>query len=80
MQETNRIDLFQRVPSEMRRYLAYNAKLKKEYGSVMNFVLKERLQWSNLTPKNPKPFSDPGRHSERVDMHLAVPQVLTKVC
>ncbi|KAA6415485.1 MAG: hypothetical protein FRX48_00200 [Lasallia pustulata] len=57
--KTNRIDLFQRVPSEMRRYLAYNAKLRKEHGSVMNFVVKERLHWSDLTPKNPKAFSDP---------------------
>ncbi|MCJ1305604.1 hypothetical protein MMC08_008419, partial [Hypocenomyce scalaris] len=57
--KTNRIDLFQRVPSDLRRYLAYNAKLKKEYGSVMNFVLKERLQWSDLTPKSSKAFSVP---------------------
>lgn len=66
MQETNRIDLFQRVPSEMRRYLAYNAKLRKEYGSVMNFVVKERLHWSDLTPQNPTPFTDPGMHSQRL--------------
>ncbi|KAH0124604.1 hypothetical protein KCU67_g17702, partial [Aureobasidium melanogenum] len=35
---TNRIDLFQRVPSDLRRYKAYTAKLKDQYGSVMNFV------------------------------------------
>ncbi|MCJ1292489.1 hypothetical protein MMC34_004040 [Xylographa carneopallida] len=56
---TNRIDLFQRRPSDLRRYLAYNFKLKKEYGSVMNFVLKERLQWTNLTPSSSEPFGEP---------------------
>ncbi|MCJ1476286.1 hypothetical protein MMC13_004952 [Lambiella insularis] len=56
---TNRIDLFQRVPSDLRRYLGYSAKLKKEYGSVMNFVLQERLQWSDLTPSSSSPFSSP---------------------
>jgi len=38
----NRIDSFQRVPSDLRRYLAYNWKLKKEHGSVMEFVLSKR--------------------------------------
>ena len=61
MQETNRIDLFQRVPSDLRRYLEYNAKIKKEYGSVMEFVLKERLQWMDLKPKSKVLFREPGR-------------------
>ncbi|MCJ1281037.1 hypothetical protein MMC26_000355 [Xylographa opegraphella] len=56
---TNRIDLFQRIPSDLRKYLAYNFKLKKEYGSVMDFVLKERLQWTDLTPSFSEPFSEP---------------------
>ncbi|MCJ1380595.1 hypothetical protein MMC17_003703 [Xylographa soralifera] len=55
---TNRIDLFQRIPSDLRRYLAYNYKLRKEYGSVMNFVLKERLQWTDFTPSSSEPFSE----------------------
>lgn len=42
----NRIDLFQRVPSELRRYLAYNFGLKEKYGSVMEFVLQKRLGWT----------------------------------
>lgn len=41
----NRLDLFQRVPSELRRYLAYNFELKKQYGSVMQFILSQRLTW-----------------------------------
>ncbi|KAI5245264.1 hypothetical protein E4T43_03289 [Aureobasidium subglaciale] len=57
---TNRIDLFQRVPSDLRRYKAYTAKLKDEYGSVMSFVMTERLRWQDLVPKG-EPFSDSGR-------------------
>jgi hypothetical protein len=52
----NRLDLFQRVPSDLRKYLEYNWKLKREYGSVMSFVLTKRLGWDlPITPKG-KPF------------------------
>jgi hypothetical protein len=48
----NRIDLFQRLPSDLRRYLAYNRKLKQDYGSVMEFVLTQRLHWeAPVTPR-----------------------------
>ncbi|KAH0543544.1 hypothetical protein FGG08_002105 [Glutinoglossum americanum] len=56
--ETNRIDLLRRAPIDLRRYLEYMAKLVRDYGSVMNFVLKERLQWTDLTPRGEAPFSD----------------------
>ena len=42
---TNRLDQFTRVPSELRRYRQYTEKLVREYGSVMRFVLDERLGW-----------------------------------
>ena len=48
--KNNRLDLFQRVPSDLRLYRQYCAKLVEEYGSVMNFVINERLGWSDLTP------------------------------
>lgn len=52
----NRLDLFQRVPSELRKYLQYTWKLKQEYGSVMDFILTQRLHWDMpITPKG-KPF------------------------
>lgn len=57
---TNRIDLFQRVPSDLRRYKAYTSKLKDQYGSVMNFVMTERLRWQDLVPQG-EPFSQPGK-------------------
>ena len=52
----NRIDAFQRVPSDLRRYLAYNWKLKKEYGSVMEFVLSKRLGWKEPIQAEGRPF------------------------
>ena len=56
---TNRIDLLQRVPSELRAYLQCMAKLKAEWGSVINYIQSERLQWQNMTPSGP-PFTNPG--------------------
>jgi hypothetical protein len=53
----NRIDLFIRRPSDLRTYREYCDKLVKEYGSVMAFVMQERLKWNDLTPKG-EPFSD----------------------
>jgi hypothetical protein len=52
----NRLDLFQRVPSELRRYLAYNWKLKQDYGSIMNFVFSERLHWQVPLVARGRPF------------------------
>jgi hypothetical protein len=52
----NRIDTFQRVPSDLRRYLAYNWMLKKEYGSIMEFVLSQRLGWKEPIRAEGKPF------------------------
>jgi hypothetical protein len=52
----NRLDLFQRVPSDLRRYLGFSWKLKQDYGSVMNFILNSRLQWTlPITPRG-RPF------------------------
>ncbi|KAK4128778.1 hypothetical protein N657DRAFT_652362 [Parathielavia appendiculata] len=52
----NRLELFQRVPSELRRYMAFTWKLKQGYGSVMNFILTQRLQWTlPITPRG-RPF------------------------
>ena len=65
---TNRIDRFQRVPSDLRRYLEYTAQIKAEYGSVMRFVVKERLGWGDgdddirdLQPKG-SPFTFDGMY------------------
>ncbi|ORX97807.1 hypothetical protein BCR34DRAFT_160100 [Clohesyomyces aquaticus] len=51
----NRVDLFHRVPSELRRYRQYTHRLIKEHGSIMNFIVNQRLQWKTMTPKG-RPF------------------------
>jgi len=56
---TNRIDRFQRVPSDLRKYLQFTSMIKAEWGSIMDFVLKRRLQWDDLTPSG-LPFANPG--------------------
>lgn len=56
---TNRIDRFQRVPSDLRKYLEYTAHIKAEYGSVMRFVVKERLRWGNGDTNDLKPRGSP---------------------
>jgi hypothetical protein len=55
---SNRIDLFQRVPSDLRRYFDYNFQLKKRYGSVMQFVLEKRLGWKEPIVAEGKPFKE----------------------
>lgn len=67
MIKENRIDLFQRVPSDLRRYREYSAKLIKEHGSIMEFVMKERLRWRDLKPQG-KPFEEP---CKLLDEHIA---------
>ena len=56
----NRLELFQRVPSDLRRYLGFTWKLRQDYGSVMKFILTQRLQWTvPITPRGrPFEFSD----------------------
>jgi len=54
-----RIDLFQRVPSDLRRYMAYNYKVKQEYGSVMQFVLTHKLGWTLPIEPSAPPFKNP---------------------
>lgn len=41
----NRLDLFQRVPSELRLYRQFCADVGERYGSVREFVVRERLGW-----------------------------------
>ncbi len=42
-----------------RNYLCYMARLKREHGSVMEFVRDQRLKWTDLEAKG-KAFEDPG--------------------
>ena len=53
--ESNRVDKFHRMPSELRRYRQFTHRLEKDYGSIMNFIVNERLKWGSMEPKG-KPF------------------------
>ncbi|TGO58594.1 hypothetical protein BCON_0053g00290 [Botryotinia convoluta] len=41
----NQLDLFQRKPSQLRKYLEYCYSIKQIHGSMMRFILDEKLQW-----------------------------------
>lgn len=43
------------MPSDLRKYLEYTAYIKAQYGSVMRFVVKERLGWGDGDIKDVKP-------------------------
>ncbi|GAB7363265.1 hypothetical protein MBLNU230_g3547t1 [Neophaeotheca triangularis] len=45
---TNRIDLLQRQPSDLLKYRKYSAALSKQHGSIMDFIVNERLRWDSL--------------------------------
>ncbi|KAF7551454.1 hypothetical protein G7046_g7722 [Stylonectria norvegica] len=55
--QANRLELFQRVPSELRRYKAYTHNLAKVHGSVANFILNERLRWTPPLEAKAAPFT-----------------------
>ncbi|KAI0842863.1 hypothetical protein F5Y06DRAFT_256278 [Hypoxylon sp. FL0890] len=52
----NRLGAFRRVPSDLRRYLEYTWKLKRDYGSIMDFVLTRRLHWEAPVKPRGRPF------------------------
>jgi hypothetical protein len=59
--ETNRIGDFQRMPSDLRKYLEYMSRIEQRYGSVHNFIVQERLKWgeADLKPRG-RPFEFDG--------------------
>lgn len=54
--QTNTLELFQRVPSELRRYKAFTYKLAQIHGTIANFVLKQRLGWTTPVFPRGSPF------------------------
>ncbi|OQV00198.1 hypothetical protein CLAIMM_05730 [Cladophialophora immunda] len=63
------LSILKRWPSDLRRYIKWSSQTKATYGSVPNFVMRERLKWTPLpssTPEtgprfavnNPVPFAD----------------------
>ncbi|KAJ5742407.1 uncharacterized protein N7511_011426 [Penicillium nucicola] len=67
----NDLGALKRKPSDLRRYLAWSADTKAQYGSIMNYICQQRLQWQMpletadlamqrpFAFKNPRPFADP---------------------
>lgn len=53
---SNHLEAFQRIPSQLRRYLEYVHNLRKAHGSVMTFILRERVRWPETITPEGKPF------------------------
>jgi hypothetical protein len=55
-----------RLPSDLRRYLAWSHTIKRKYAGITNFVIQERLFWTPIsstgpplfTHHSPTPFAD----------------------
>ncbi|CAA9961167.1 DUF3605 domain containing protein [Pyrenophora teres f. maculata] len=57
--QNDRVDKFHRLPSELRRYRQFTYHLEKEYGSILNFIVNERLKWATMEPRGePFQFTD----------------------
>ncbi|KAF3770242.1 hypothetical protein M406DRAFT_245063 [Cryphonectria parasitica EP155] len=60
---TNNLSVLKRKPSDLRAYMAWSAATKAEYGSMTNYLLKNRLPtaWGGLpfTPISEVPFANP---------------------
>ncbi|KIE03233.1 hypothetical protein MAJ_00747, partial [Metarhizium majus ARSEF 297] len=54
--QENRLEAFQRTPSDLRRYKAFTFKLAKQHGSVASFILQERLRWQAPVQPRGYPF------------------------
>ncbi|KAL4912773.1 hypothetical protein BDW62DRAFT_11186 [Aspergillus aurantiobrunneus] len=63
---TNQIDQFQRLPSDLRRYLEYKEQIIAKYGSILRFVVKERLCWGDGSAEDLKPKGQPFQYEEDI--------------
>ncbi|KAM0284418.1 hypothetical protein ACHAQH_001994 [Verticillium albo-atrum] len=61
--EANRLEVFKRKPSDLRRYMKWTSETKAEYGSMTNYLLAHRLPkaWGAppFTPTSTVPFAEP---------------------
>jgi hypothetical protein len=46
----NDLGALKRKPSDLRRYLAWSAETKAQYGSIINYICQRRLQWQLPDP------------------------------
>jgi len=57
---TNSLEELKRRPSDLRRYIAWSAETKAQYGSMTNYLLQHRLPWGSPPFKylSPIPFEN----------------------
>ncbi|KAF7180410.1 hypothetical protein CNMCM7691_009578 [Aspergillus felis] len=67
--QENRLELFKRLPSHLRRYIKWSKGIKEQYGGILNYICQERLVWdqhaSKVVFKNPIPFASPSDYCIR---------------
>ncbi|KAG2002102.1 hypothetical protein GB937_009768 [Aspergillus fischeri] len=68
--QENRLELFKRLPSHLRRYIQWSKGIKKQYGGILNYICQERLRWDQqeskqVVFKNPIPFASPSDYCIR---------------
>lgn len=52
----NQLEQLKRLPSDLRKYLAWSYNIKKQYGGITNYVIKERLRWTPIHDSGPPLF------------------------
>ncbi|ESZ92381.1 hypothetical protein SBOR_7236 [Sclerotinia borealis F-4128] len=63
---SNRLDLFQRKPSDLRLYLEFCYNVKRQYGSVMRYILDVELQWDDSDKDSWSGENENGNENENV--------------
>ncbi|CAG8983154.1 hypothetical protein HYALB_00010302 [Hymenoscyphus albidus] len=60
-QDTNKLDVLTRKPSDLRRYTSWCRQVKKEYGGVSDYVMQHRLPWGSppFTYLSSTPLAEP---------------------
>lgn len=57
----NKLEILKRRPSDLRRYLSWTRDTKAQYGSMTNYLIKNRLPWGEppFTYTSSTPFAEP---------------------
>ncbi|PKX90510.1 GIG1 family protein [Aspergillus novofumigatus IBT 16806] len=67
--QENRLELFKRLPSHLRRYINWSKGIKERYGGTLNYICQERLSWdvqdSKVVSRNPIPLASPSDYCIR---------------
>ena len=62
----NTLEELKRLPSDLRKYLAWSHNIKKQYGGLTSFVIQERLYWKPISDSGPPLFE----HSSEVPFEV----------